>query len=557
MCVQLRLFDLTTSFLPQEAIDISKGLEIPVDACFDDLLKIPIFQTSLASSKTMMVNTGSLTYILMYVTVLHNATINQKDLRDWLIGSYDSLGASLFMNDAKVVVCLKVVTCGAPTYIIFDLSPRENGSSGPSLKRADGIDQVETILRAVLATSFPSHGVENAGPVFFAYLLSRNTEEADRGRMEAENDAPLSKETLSADNLLRLPAVPEKPFVLHGPTHGPIISSLGGGPDARTSALSSSGGSVVTDTSSDTMSKSRWQDYVWPLSLQTTSSASPESSTDDSEKHSTDLRRPKSYVPVHRKDETTPPIASTSRRIESSDNATLDFCHRRYIQDLRRSLVSSGKRASQNSEKAYHWETALLQQLQDEEEIASALPPQTSSEYTWLVALQKKLQAENHPSTSISSSELDWQLAVQLQQEVYQEENLENGTPRIVVESENNDRESASRPSSSTTQIGRLRVPEHRNYGDSFESLNLYDHTPPYAEASFQCGVCGDMHRSVDTIVLEICSHRFCKECLGGFVRTKIEDRKYPIFCPECIAERMRTAKTRTSCLSLFNDIEP
>lgn len=113
-------------------------------------------------------------------------------------------------------------------------------------------------------------------------------------------------------------------------------------------------------------------------------------------------------------------------------------------------------------------------------------------------------------STSAGSSFVDWNLRMQLQQEI---DDLDFGERRPIYRS-------------SSSSVINVQLPL------------------PYA--SFECGVCGELVNTTSRIDLPGCGHEACKECLTAFSRTKIDEGRYPIFCPECIAERSGAIRTRT-----------
>jgi hypothetical protein len=171
-------------------------------------------------------------------------------------------------------------------------------------------------------------------------------------------------------------------------------------------------------------------------------------------------------------------------------------------------------------EHAYSWEAALARQLQEEEELSMMIVSRhrayrdTFKETAWLVALQRSIEEERLASSSTSTragAAMDWQLAVQLQQEEA------NASSSASTEGNNT-------PTNSST----------------FTTLQL-----PRVLESFECGVCAEVHNVAVKISLPICGHMFCKECLTTYTKTKIDDGRYPIFCPECVAERPRAIKTR------------
>jgi hypothetical protein len=45
------------------------------------------------------------------------------------------------------------------------------------------------------------------------------------------------------------------------------------------------------------------------------------------------------------------------------------------------------------------------------------------------------------------------------------------------------------------------------------------------------------LESEVEGIRLLPCAHGFCRDCLAGYVSSKIEERKFPVFCPLCMTE--------------------
>ncbi|CAE6411110.1 unnamed protein product [Rhizoctonia solani] len=56
----------------------------------------------------------------------------------------------------------------------------------------------------------------------------------------------------------------------------------------------------------------------------------------------------------------------------------------------------------------------------------------------------------------------------------------------------------------------------------------------PAPEITFHCDICQDTEPEVDVAIIEGCGHRFGRECLKGFVSSKLSDGKFPIVCPTC-----------------------
>lgn len=157
------------------------------------------------------------------------------------------------------------------------------------------------------------------------------------------------------------------------------------------------------------------------------------------------------------------------------------------------------------------WEVALLRQLQEEEEIAASVAHQISVDAAWIVKLQQFLaeQKLGHSPSSLSTSfELDRQLALQIQQE---EANVSSRTDY---------------PNSRPTQT---RTPD----------------PPESVDHNFECGICHESCGDDVKVSVVDCGHSYCRECLGSLARAKIEDNRYPIFCPDCLIDRSQAVKCR------------
>ena len=54
----------------------------------------------------------------------------------------------------------------------------------------------------------------------------------------------------------------------------------------------------------------------------------------------------------------------------------------------------------------------------------------------------------------------------------------------------------------------------------------------------FECVICFENIPEETGIHLLPCAHGFCRECLAGHVCSKIEERRFPVFCPLCMTEQ-------------------
>ncbi|KAG8699708.1 hypothetical protein FRC08_005149 [Ceratobasidium sp. 394] len=56
-------------------------------------------------------------------------------------------------------------------------------------------------------------------------------------------------------------------------------------------------------------------------------------------------------------------------------------------------------------------------------------------------------------------------------------------------------------------------------------------------EITFHCDICQDTEPEIDVAIVEGCGHRFGRDCLKGFISSRLADGKFPIVCPTCAAE--------------------
>ncbi|KAI0677088.1 hypothetical protein C8Q78DRAFT_1073823 [Trametes maxima] len=56
----------------------------------------------------------------------------------------------------------------------------------------------------------------------------------------------------------------------------------------------------------------------------------------------------------------------------------------------------------------------------------------------------------------------------------------------------------------------------------------------------FNCGVCFDEFQEDHVARVDPCQHAYCRECLTGYAVSKIEEHRYPLLCPQCIADKNR-----------------
>ncbi|KAI0645182.1 hypothetical protein C8Q79DRAFT_757152 [Trametes meyenii] len=57
----------------------------------------------------------------------------------------------------------------------------------------------------------------------------------------------------------------------------------------------------------------------------------------------------------------------------------------------------------------------------------------------------------------------------------------------------------------------------------------------------YSCGICFEGHSEDHIARIGPCGHTYCMECLTGWVTSKIEERRYPILCPQCMVTSKNT----------------
>ncbi|KAI9457542.1 hypothetical protein HD554DRAFT_2029994 [Boletus coccyginus] len=57
------------------------------------------------------------------------------------------------------------------------------------------------------------------------------------------------------------------------------------------------------------------------------------------------------------------------------------------------------------------------------------------------------------------------------------------------------------------------------------------------AQRQYHCGVCLDDVPEDDVVRIDACRHELCRDCARGHVCTKIEEHRFPVLCPVCMAD--------------------
>ena len=57
----------------------------------------------------------------------------------------------------------------------------------------------------------------------------------------------------------------------------------------------------------------------------------------------------------------------------------------------------------------------------------------------------------------------------------------------------------------------------------------------------FDCGICFEQHQSDHLARVMPCGHSYCRPCLREYAVSKINEHRFPILCPSCIADKDRS----------------
>jgi len=460
--------------------------------------------------------------------------------RRWFPSPHTNLAAIAFHRDPEITVCLRIPIPGSAIYAIFDPHPRENHPSGPAFTLSNQIDQIDHI------STFPTQVLLKTPTSWvsqdtYGYLLKPITPHGSESVTNAfEHYLSRVLQLQRQDPPQRASGPPCLPLITGQPEI--LISSLQRNSTIRprremgiyvpAPALVD----IDANVSNFNSHRSKQKQKSHSLSSRTASSSTADGkenippvpiTTSLSDGSITlFLTDEQLEVPIYVE---SPDVADDVEitRMTGASTSQDELPSKRLSRHnaLRRSLGEKGS-LGQSSTTDVNWELALLLQLQEEEEIAASVAHQVSTDNAWIVALQKRKVEEAKFLQGASSStdvfsELDWELAAQLQRAEAGHRSFRSfstGSPR------------GCRLSRSST-----RSPDSRNVVT----------VVPAPVLNFECGICGETHDPSLKITLAGCSHSFCRDCLSGHTRSKLEDGKYPIFCPECLIERSRTTKSR------------
>jgi len=57
------------------------------------------------------------------------------------------------------------------------------------------------------------------------------------------------------------------------------------------------------------------------------------------------------------------------------------------------------------------------------------------------------------------------------------------------------------------------------------------------APAMFCCGICLEEQLEDHVARVDNCKHAFCRECVRNYIISKVDEHRFPILCPICVAE--------------------
>lgn len=83
-------------------------------------------------------------------------------------------------------------------------------------------------------------------------------------------------------------------------------------------------------------------------------------------------------------------------------------------------------------------------------------------------------------------------------------------------------------------ELQRKYEEEDEQLTDQREMLQRMEPDP------FECLICFDKYPQDSVARAGGCEHQFCRDCLRDHARTKISERRFPISCPSCVADKNR-----------------
>jgi hypothetical protein len=61
---------------------------------------------------------------------------------------------------------------------------------------------------------------------------------------------------------------------------------------------------------------------------------------------------------------------------------------------------------------------------------------------------------------------------------------------------------------------------------------------PEQSKDVFDCGICFETFHKGALAPMEGCDHKYCRDCMREYIKSKLASRAFPILCPTCHASK-------------------
>ena len=103
-----------------------------------------------------------------------------------------------------------------------------------------------------------------------------------------------------------------------------------------------------------------------------------------------------------------------------------------------------------------------------------------------------------------------------------------------------------------TPHVDPLAAQMQRDFDEESKQLERqFRHLQDTQPTFFDCGICMDRFQEDSIARVMPCGHPFCRSCLRDWAVSKIQDHRYPILCPTCMADKGRSEPGGRSSLNL------
>ena len=109
----------------------------------------------------------------------------------------------------------------------------------------------------------------------------------------------------------------------------------------------------------------------------------------------------------------------------------------------------------------------------------------------------------------------------------HQNSSMPGGFTNLTASTSNFDRDLAI-----AMELQRKYEEEDEQLANQREMLQTMEPDP------FECLICFDKYPQDSVARVGGCEHQFCRGCLRGHAKTKISERRFPISCPSCVADK-------------------